>query len=170
MGATPDSFEGFDDAVFDFIGCGGQDLYGSETNPPDGFDAALEEVHHLIVSTGWSKVFPEQLAQTNGSAIAKAMDTARGGHFEPIPDPYPTDAWYSYDDETCDYDCMITEYTYWAHTSLLGAQVGRSAEIGHEWALETPEKVRSSDLAATAIFDDPSLGLPTVLPDGNCAG
>ena len=36
---------------------------------------------------------------------------------------YPTDAWYTYNDESCDYGCQITEYTYWALTSILGVKI-----------------------------------------------
>ena len=64
---------------------------------------------------------------------------------------------------------MVTEYTYWAHTSLLGGQVGRADEIGHEWRLETPEKAQA-DTAAVAVLTDGTLGLPTVLPDGDYQG
>ncbi|MGH1489161.1 MAG: hypothetical protein ACRBK7_07170 [Acidimicrobiales bacterium] len=168
MAQTPDEFDGIDqDAVFGFVGQGGQDLYGSETQPDRGFDASLEEVHHLILNTGWAQVFPDQLAQAKGSPLAEAMDLARGGQFDTIPTPYPDGAWYTYDDETCDYTCMITEYTYWAHTSLLGAQVDRAREIGSEWRLETPNKVQAYDPAVTTILQDPTLGLPTLLPDGN---
>ena len=171
MGQTPDEFESLDvDSVFNFVGQGGQDLYGQETKPDRGFDASLEEVHHLILNTGWSQLHPELLAQTKGSALAEAMDIARGGQFDSIPNPYPDGAWYTYDDQTCDYTCMLTEYAYWAHTSLLGAQEGRADEIGQEWRLETADEVRSNDPAVAAIFEDPTLGLPTVIPDGNYTG
>ena len=50
------------------------------------------------------------------------MDKARGGQFTEIPNQYPSSAWYTYDDETCDYKCMSTEYIYWALTSILGGQ------------------------------------------------
>lgn len=143
-----------------------QDLYGSETAPEQGFDASLEEIHHLILNYGWAEVFPSQLGQKKGSDIANAMNIARGGEFDSIPSEYPKEAWYTYDDGTCDYVCMITEYTYWAHTSLLGGQVGRQFEIGQEWRLETPEKVRTGDVLATKILESSGLLLPTVLPDG----
>lgn len=168
MAQDPDEFESIDaDAVFSFVGSGGQDLYGSETRPDGGFDASLEEVHHLILNTGWSQIFPDQLAQAEGSEVAMAMDTARGGHFDTIPSEYPSGAWYTYDDRTCDYTCMVTEYTYWAHTSLLGAQADREAEIADEWRLATADALRQGDPAVTALLEDPALGLPTVLPDGD---
>jgi len=50
------------------------------------------------------------------------MDIARGGHFKKIPHKYPEIAWYTYDDRTCKYDCMATEYIYWELPSMLGAQ------------------------------------------------
>jgi hypothetical protein len=158
----------FDHDLLD--GRGGQDLWGSETAQPGRFDVALEEVHHLLMNSGWSKAYPDQLGQRSGSALADAMDIARGGRFESVPAEYPTGAWYSYDDSTCDYDCMVTEYSYWAHTSLVGAQADRADEIGQEWRAETSEKMRQSDRAASAIFDDAGLRLPTRLPDGSYSG
>lgn len=168
MAATPDEFESLDgaelDQVFDFVGRGGQDLYGSETNPANGFDASLEEVHHLILNTGWSVIYPDALTVGVDSELAAAMDIARGGRFDAIPASYPNDAWFTYDDQTCDYTCMLTEYFYWAHTSILGGQTDRADEIGHEWKLETPQKVRDVDVAVTALIE--ALPLPTQLPDG----
>ncbi|MEM7095961.1 MAG: hypothetical protein AAF567_23355 [Actinomycetota bacterium] len=172
MAATPDEFEQLDgdalDQVFDAVGLGGQDLYGSETNRAGRFDASLEEVHHLILNTGWAQVYPEALAIEDGSDLAVALDLARGGHFDRVPDTYPDGAWFTYDDRTCDYDCMLVEYFYWAHTSLLGAQQDRGDEIGHEWRLETAQSVRAGDPTVTALIE--SLPLPTVLPDGAYTG
>ena len=144
-----------------------QGLYGSETAPSDAFDASLEEVHHLLLNYGWGEVYPEELNQQKGSAIADAMDVARGGVFDNVPSTYPDEAWYTYDDWTCDYSCMVTEYVYWAHTSLLGGQEGRFDEIGWEWRFDTPEKIRSGDPVIVSILENPELRLPTVLPDGS---
>jgi hypothetical protein len=97
------------------------------------------------------------------------MDVARGGHFERVPAAYPAEAWYSYDDRTCNYECMATEYFYWAHTTLLAAQgdPNRCAEIADEWRPCTPEDLAEIDPLVTALLRDPELGLPTVLPDGD---
>ena len=96
------------------------------------------------------------------------MDVARGGHFEKIPNPYPASAWYSYDDETCDYGCMIIEYLYWAHTSLLGAQdyPWRLEEFEHEWKLNSADKLRSTDTAIYELLRNPQYELASMLPDG----
>ena len=72
------------------------------------------------------------------------MDIARGGQWLNVPSSYPDEAWYHYDDESCDYACMITEYFYWSLTSLLGAQRNRYDEISHEWELHTPDKMKKN--------------------------
>jgi hypothetical protein len=149
-----------------------QDLGNDETHPDffskgkkGEFDASLEEVLHLITHVGYAKVYPEVFGEEAGSKIALAMDIARGGFFDKIPSSYPKDAWYSYDDKTCDYSCQVTEYTYWALTSILGAQENRS-DIGHEWKLNTKEKVQNKDIKVFELLSNPEYKLPTVLPDG----
>lgn len=135
---------------------------------PNGFDASLEEVLHLITHTGYATVYPDVFGEKIGSSIANAMDIARGGQFVSIPAQYPESAWYTYDDETCEYDCMVTEYTYWALTSILGAQnfEGRLAEIGNEWKLNTKDLVKSNDPTVYSILTDAQYKLPDVKPDG----
>lgn len=150
-----------------------QDLLADEVKPQGTqngeFDATLEEVLHLITHVGYAGVYPEVFGEVVGSSIANAMDIARGGRFESIPKSYPDNAWYTYDDETCEYGCMVTEYTYWSLTSILGAQnfQGREDEISDEWKLNTKEKVSVQDPAIFSILTDPSFELATVLPDGH---
>ena len=151
----------------------GQDLGNDETHPSfvangrtGPFDAALEEVLHLITHIGYASVYPNVFGETQGSEIAQAMDLARGGQFTKIPNPYPSEAWYTYDDKTCDYSCMVTEYHYWAQTSILGAQENRLGDIGHEWKLNTRDKVQQMDSAVFQLLTDPKYKFPTVLPDG----
>ena len=67
-----------------------QNLFHRETHP-DGasrevFDATLEEVHHLILFGGYAHAYPEAFGFESGTSVALAMDIARGGHFEEIPD------------------------------------------------------------------------------------
>ena len=148
---------------------GFQDLYGEETNEPGRFDASLEEVLHLISNYGYEPVYPEALGTERPTRLTEAMDLARGGYFATVPNTYPEEAWYHYDDRTCDYRCMAVEYFYWALTTKLGAQSGtqRCAEIAVEWELCTPEALESSDPAISALLAAPELKLPTVLPDGS---
>lgn len=151
----------------------GQDLGDDETQPTyvsnglsGRFDAALEEVLHLITHVGYAGVYPAIFGEDTSSEIAKAMNLARGGQFMNIPDSYPSGAWYTYDDSTCDYSCMVTEYHYWALTSLLGAQQNRLGEIQQEWKLNTKEKLMQQDPAVYQLLTDPKYKFPTLLPDG----
>jgi hypothetical protein len=144
-----------------------QDLYAEETAPIDGFDASLEEVLHLVSDKGWAELWPEHLAPEDGSDLCAAMDLARGGHFEGVPSSYPDAAWYHYDDRSCDYPCMATEYLYWALTSMLGAQAQRCDDIADEWEPCTPSLVEQMDPVVHGLLGDPELGLPTTIPDGH---
>ena len=84
------------------------------------------------------------------------------------PDRYPKEASYTYYDETCVYQCQVTEYLYWSLTSLMGGQdgPGRLDEIGEEWRFNTAEKIAARDPEVVALLTDPEYSLPTVLPDG----
>ena len=149
-----------------------QDLYASETHPGGAalgiFDASLEEVLHLVSSAGWSAAYPAVFGNQPGTTVANAMDIARGGFFEEVPAQYPEEAWYHYDDVTCDYGCMAVEYLYWSLTSHLGGQdfPGRCEEIAVEWEPCTAADFAVTDVAMHALLTSPDYRLPTVLPDG----
>jgi len=145
-------------------------LYEDETNPRNQFDASLEEILHMITQCGYAEAYPEIFGEHEDSLIAEYMDNARGGFFDQVPSSYPAGAWYSYDDYTCEYECMITEYFYWTMTSILGAQEDRLDEIGHEWKLNTKEKVMETDPDIYNLLTDPQYKLPTIIPDGNYQG
>ena len=147
------------------------ELYEEEVSIINGsprFDASLEEILHLITQYGYAEVYPNKFGENKNSEIAKAMDEARGGYFKNVPNSYPSSAWYTYDDKTCNYSCQITEYTYWALTSILGAQEfpGRLEEIQNEWKLNTKEKVKNNDSQAYRLLTDLEFKFPTYLPDG----
>ncbi len=151
----------------------GQDLGNEETNPTyvssglsGRFDASLEEVLHIITHAGYAEAYPNVFGERAGTTISDAMDKARGGNFTSIPSTYPAGAWYTYDDSTCEYNCMVTEYHYWALTSILGAQESRLGEIQQEWKLNTSAKVQETDAAVYQLLTDPQYKFPTVLPDG----
>ena len=146
-----------------------QDLATEETSPGGGeFDGALEEVLHLVSHVGLANAYPDAFAEAPGSRLAMAMDKMRGGQFLGVPDHYPEGALYTYDDETCVYQCQATEYLYWALTSLLGGQAvpGRLEEIGQEWRLNTAEKLENGDPDVHALLTDPQYKLARALPDG----
>lgn len=150
----------------------GQGLYDEETIPnaraQGRFDGSWEEILHMVSDVGWAGAYPEVFRREPGTEISNALDKARGGRFLETPEQYPEDAWFTYDDKTCDYDCSNSEYIYWALTSILGAQdyPGRLDQIGREWRLNTREKVKERDPAVYAILTNPEYRLPTVLPDG----
>ena len=99
----------------------GQDLGADETIPEwhinsgvSNFDATLEEIFHLVTHVGYHNAYPAIFVESTGSSLASAIDIARGGQFTSIPSSYSDDVWYTYDDESCESDCQVTEYIYWA--------------------------------------------------------
>ncbi|MGE4594652.1 MAG: hypothetical protein AAEF23_03930 [Gammaproteobacteria bacterium] len=152
----------------------GQNLFADETRPYGsnieyGFDATLEEVLHLISHVGYANVYPKKFGEQAGSELTSAMDSARGGRFMQVPKHYPENAWYTYDDDSCNYNCMATEYFYWALTSLLGAQsyIGREDEIKHEWRLSSASMLKSTDKPIYQLLS--TLPIKTI-PTGKYAG
>jgi len=165
--AEMESFEGEPDSYAI------QDLYAEETLPDgsslaNGFDATLEEVLHLISSRGYAAAYPAALGESSGSELCDAMDISRGGQFTSVPSAYPSGAWYHYDDATCDYECMATEYFYWALTSHLGGQSFRKndSDLALEWELPTPELFKNGDTMMYSLLTNTQYKLPTRLPDG----
>ena len=113
------------------------------------FDATYEEVLHLITTVGYSQIEPAVFAENANSTLANAMNIARddlngdlndANHCQTNADgeeecnwpAYSVDAWYSYEDPTCTYACMVSEYNYWVVTSLLGIQEHRTG-VDNEW-------------------------------------
>ena len=147
----------------------GQGQFLAETAPSGGrFDATLEEVLHLITHVGYAGAYPSAFGERAGSELGRCLDRARGGRFGDVPAEYPDGAWFTYDDETCDYGCQCTEYLYWAITSVLGAQEAprRRREISHEWRLYNKALVAARDPGIYALITAPKYRMPTRLPDG----
>ena len=149
-------------------------LYKNEIDPTQtghwGDDASVEEIMHTINHVGHTNVYPAAFSmQTNSSLMSSAMDVARGGQFMSIPNPYPASAWYHYDDWTCDYECMMIEYMYWALVSNMGilddAQTAQG--IANEWEPYNATLLQSMDVLMYALITDPQYKLPQLAPDGN---
>ena len=134
-------------------------LYADETNPSNHFDAALEEILHMITQCGYANAYPEIFAEKKGSALSNAMSNAMTGQ----------STWYHpfVNDSTMPFQDQHTEYIYWALTSILGAQENRDNEVYREWELNTKQKVKDIDPDIFNLLTDPQYRLPTVLPDGN---
>ena len=136
------------------------------------FDASLEEILHLITDKGYSTAYPDIFGPNKGTKIANLMDKARGGYFKNVPDKYPDSAWYTYEDDSCEYDCQITEYLYWGIITILKPEwKDRSMDLNKEW------KIRKSDGSLMTLGErDPEFfelltnekyKFPKILPTGN---
>lgn len=149
-------------------------LYNGEIDPTQpghwGDDATVEEIMHTINHVGHTNVYPDAFSMApNSSLMSAAMDVARGGQFLSIPDPYPASAWYHYDDQTCDYECMIIEYMYWAIVSNMGVldDEQTASGIADEWEPYNATLLESMDTLMYALITDPQYILPQLAPDGN---
>jgi len=149
-------------------------LFNNEIDPSQpghwGDDATVEEVIHTINHVGHVSIYPEIFnIDPNSSIMSDAMDIARGGQFLSIPNQYPEEAWYHYDDWTCDYGCMAIEYFYWCEVSYMGILDDPQTcnGIDNEWELCTPELFQSTDVIMHNIISDPTYKLPQNSPDGN---
>ncbi|MBT4204038.1 MAG: hypothetical protein HOE17_05635 [Rhodobiaceae bacterium] len=131
-------------------------VFTNEMNTGKGWDPTIEEALHLVTHAGYAQFYYDQFGQHKDSYIAKLMDQARGGYFEKSQRRYPQGSYYTYDDSSCSYSCQITEFTYWAITSLRGQQANRKLkEIKEEWKLNTPEKMREIAPDLVAFLEDP---------------
>ena len=148
-------------------------LYDDEVDPSRpgrwGTDATIEECMHTVNAVGHVEVYPDVFGlEPDSSVLSAAMDVARGGQFRAVPRRYPDDAWYHYDDRTCDYGCMAIEYLYWAQVTYLGVLNDRAtcAGIADEWELCSPASLAQTDIAIHAVMVDTAHHLPQLAPDG----
>lgn len=147
------------------------------------FDASLEEILHLITDNGYAAVYPSVFGtskKTWYSQIAATMNDMVGdcGWAFNHTSKYPKcTGKFHYSDETCDYQCLVTEYTMWSLTSILGGQdgshndalKGRCKDVAREWEMCTKQLVAAEDPRAFAIFDVDGANqykVPNKLPDG----
>jgi len=149
-------------------------LYKNEIDPTQtghwGDDATVEEIMHTINHVGHTNVYPSAFSmQANSSLMSTAMDDARGGQFMTIPNPYPASAWYHYDDWTCDYECMMIEYMYWALVSNMGIldDAQTASGIANEWEAYNATLLQSMDTLMYSLISDTQYKLPQLAPDGN---
>ena len=149
-------------------------LFRNEIDPYNpghwGDDATVEEVVHTINHVGHVSLYPSYFnINPNSSVMSDAMDIARGGQFLNVPNNYPEEAWYHYDDWTCDYECMAIEYMYWCIVSHMGIldDPQTCAGIDNEWEPCSPELFESTDVMMFNLITDPVHKIPQLAPDGN---
>jgi hypothetical protein len=179
MGAIMPMFDyegsqAYDDFFSNYEGDGvGAVLFADEVDPlrPGqwGYDASIEEIMHTINHVGHTDIYPEAFGlEPDSSLLSDAMDVARGGQFISHPSSYPEEAWYHYDDSTCDYECMAIEYLYWAQVSNMGVLDDSQTcyWISDEWEPCSKELLESMDVLVYDLITDPQYLLPQVAPDG----
>ena len=149
-------------------------LWRNEIDPSQpgywGHDATVEETLHTINHVGHVSIYPNIFnIYPNSSQMSDAMDIPRGGQFINTPNSYPEEAWYHYDDWTCDYECMAIEYLYWCIVSYMGIlnDTQTCNGIYNEWELCSPELFQSVDVTMFDIITNPDYKLPQLAPDGN---
>ena len=149
-------------------------LWHNEIDPNNpgywGSDATVEEVVHVINAIGHTNIYPLAFAvEPNSSLLTTAMDVARGGQFIQHPNNYPQEAWYHYDDYTCDYECMAIEYLYWCIVTNMGilADAATCTGIADEWEPCTPALFEQTDTLMYALITDNTYLIPQLAPDGN---
>ncbi|MBL4624628.1 MAG: T9SS type A sorting domain-containing protein [Flavobacteriales bacterium] len=149
-------------------------LYSAEVDPGNpgfwGMDATVEEIMHTINSVGHVNAYPSAFSLSpNSSLMTTAMDTARGGQYVTIPNPYPAAAWYHYNDQTCDYECMAIEYIYWSTVSNMGLldDTGICSGIANEWEPCTQPLFQSTDVLMYNLITNAQYKIPQNAPDGN---
>ena len=140
------------------------------------WDTNLEEVWH-VVSVGWYETYPDYMGTENendeiiSSNLTRALDAARGGHFESIPEQYPDDAWYTYDDDSCNYRCQAHEYFYWVLMANIGALdlsiTNKCEESKNEWNVCTKDELEAVDVLGYDLFNNQDFNFPTIIPDGS---
>ena len=59
--------------------------HGTQTEKPGRFDAALEEVWHVVTHSGYAVLYPTVFGEGAETSLSNAMDIARGGRFTTIP-------------------------------------------------------------------------------------
>jgi len=167
-------FSNFDDLEENYNYCASAVLYSNEISPQNpgfwSYDASIEEVLHTINSCAQVEIYSDIFGlEPNSSYLSIAMDEARGGQFLSVPNEYPEDSWYHYNDWTCDYECMAIEYLYWCIVSNMGLLDNDFIcnGISDEWEICTQQDFQNTDLLMYAIITEPAYYIPQLPPDGN---
>eukprot|EP00928_Gymnodinium_smaydae_P040511 TRINITY_DN27466_c0_g1_i1.p1 TRINITY_DN27466_c0_g1~~TRINITY_DN27466_c0_g1_i1.p1 ORF type:complete len:329 (+),score=65.54 TRINITY_DN27466_c0_g1_i1:143-988(+) len=141
--------------------------YCKDKQSPSGCDAATEESFHLVHNHGYEIVYPDAFStEDKRSRLAQALDRARGGRFEKVPDKYPEHAWFTYYDKTCGYGCQASEYFHFAMLAFLGFNEPeeRIDGIKDEFFVRNAEELKERDPAVYSLLTDATYNLPKQKP------
>ena len=155
-------------------------------------DIAVEELFHKY-GKSLQHVYPKdfglpdhEAGETWSSTLSEAMDIARGinRNVKPVNGKwiYPQNAWYTYDDTSCEWGCQIDEYLWhiWGtnigyYQSLTrapgrpkneGKPGGWCDNIGREWKICSKEKLKEVDFPSFNLLNNKGYKLPTRIPYG----
>ena len=126
-----------------------QDLYASETNPDEAGirDASQEEIHHVIMNSGYQKLVPDIFSE-NRNSNSKLYNIWK----------YCNDnGYYSYNDPTCNDSCKVTEFVYLATAAYFNT--GSSDDItaldlaSNELTLKTKQELNNTIPDIITIFE-----------------
>jgi len=135
-------------------------------------DATVEEAFHGV-SYGFALAYPMVFGtgfmpgqNMRSSQLMKCMKVARGGVTGPGRplEQYPPEAWYTYNDPTCDKGCQASEYHYWATMAAMDIQLDfclNSQGQQPEWALCTSELLASKDKCVLDLLQSTAYRHPT---------
>lgn len=158
-------------------------------------DATLEEVFHLVTDTGFGNVYPE-LATKSTARLARNMEKVIGDcgyntwhvpwRLWPTHFKYPKcSGFYHYDDPTCSYECLATEYFHHFLASYNGeyawhrrteglCNCSKDAERAGEWELCLDAELhhgrsllQEHDPDGYALITNPMYRVPLKFPDGD---
>mmetsp|Transcript_1797 Transcript_1797/g.3279 ORF Transcript_1797/g.3279 Transcript_1797/m.3279 type:complete len:361 (+) Transcript_1797:34-1116(+) len=159
-------------------------------------DAPLEEVFHLVTDSGFAFTYPELFGTNPGTALTVTMDNLIGdcgyasvsnplGRYSHFRFPDCTGR-YHYDDSTCDYKCLATEYFHHFVASYNGEYPWGRGNMcdgdglkhrSREWELcaDAPngdlepsrQLLRHYDPDFFELFTDEFYRIPLRMPDGN---
>ena len=178
-------------------------------------DASYEEILHLITHVGFSNAETSYFGEEQGSSsVSASMDTARNYSVddqngtlcqtESVPTSFGSkvkydcdwsnaiaaSGWFTYDDSSCNYECQVTEYTYWTINAALGMleHLDGNADYSNEYKCLLRSSFKSGEVCSGdtglvsiygtgAIIDgsnqlsapNNSLGLPVLIPFGSYA-
>merc|ERR1719375_1640657 len=157
-------------------------------------DGPLEEVFHLVTDTGFAYAYPKQFSTSPGSALTITMDEViQNCGYASFDNPlryYATyrfpncTGFYHYNDDTCDYGCLATEYFHHFIASYNGEYPWKangmcpsSQQRSDEWELcadapdgnltKSRQILQRGDPDGFALITDPAFKVPLKMPDGN---
>ena len=159
-------------------------------------DIAVEELFHKY-GKSLQHIYPSDFGlpdndsgATWSSTLSDAMDQARGINrkIKPVNGKwiYPRNAWYTYDDTSCEWGCQIDEYLWhiWGtnigyYESLTrapdrpkyeGKPGGWCDNISGEWKICSKEKLKEVDFPSFNLLNNKGYQLPTRIPFGEYGG